>query len=144
HLELVSLQPARFLSLLTNGPSLDGSLCHLRDERYAPRRFGHVGGMGTTADLYDYDRDPRGSFHRRVAVRIAFCKVVVEHRHRRSNDCYRATRSQQSLVLLCIATEDETLAVRNPSKAEHGTLLQASLRSCFLPVLVVRCLALLS
>ena len=34
--------------------------------------------------------------------------------------------------------------MRNPSKAEHGTLLQASLRSYFLRVLVVLCLALLS
>jgi hypothetical protein len=37
---------------------------------------------------------------------------------------------------LGIATEDETLTVRNPSKAELGTFLQA--------VLVVLCLALLS
>jgi hypothetical protein len=36
------------------------------------------------------------------------------------------------------------LTVSNPSKAEHGTLLQASPRSCFLRVLVVLCLALLS
>jgi hypothetical protein len=45
---------------------------------------------------------------------------------------------------LGIATEDETLTVRYPSKAELGTFLQASLRSCFLRVLVVLCLALLS
>jgi hypothetical protein len=34
--------------------------------------------------------------------------------------------------------------VRNPSKAAHGTLRQASPRSCFLRVLVVLCLAFLS
>ena len=35
------------------------------------------------------------------------------------------------------------MTVRSQSKAEHGTLLLASPRSCFLRVLVVLCLALL-
>jgi len=88
------------LSVLANGHSLDGNLCHLRNERHVPRRLGHFGGIGIIADFHDHDGDPRWSFHGRVALRISLRKIVAELRHRMSNDCYDASRTQLSLGAL--------------------------------------------
>src|SRR5262249_49773964 len=81
------------------------------NERSVPRRFGHFGRMGTIADIHDHDRDPRRSFHRRVAARVSCRKVVTDLRHRVSNGCYRAARTQQSLSTSWIATEEGTLTL---------------------------------
>src|SRR5262249_57239652 len=74
-----------------------------------------------------HDRDPRWSFHRGVAARVSCRKVVTDLRHRVSNGCYRAARTQQSLSTSWIATEDRTLTVSDNIRiGERATMSNPS------------------